>query len=554
VNLEADEPAGDVRAGAVLATASRPIAPPVDKVAVEPEHPRRGGRLDVLTVLFGLAAVAGLLLRLWPRSALWLDEAQTVAFAREPLLRIPSLLRTDGAPPLYYLMLHLWMAAFGSSTFGVRLFSVLCSVALVPVLALAARRYGGRAAVVPCVVLVAMSPFAIRYGTEARMYSLLMLLVGLLLLAVPWAVDRPGPRRAAVVALLAGSLLYTHYWALYLLAAGGVALAAAAWRWRSTARGAGCRWVLAGLAGGVVLWLPWVPSFLYQAANTGTPWAPSPSPSDVLNALPALAGGDRMSGIVLAIVLLVALLMALFARPVDAWRTELQWRPNAPAWLLVIVVVLSPSLAAAGGMLSGSAFVPRYNSVVFPVLVLVAAIGIGNVGGRPAKAVILGLACMAALPMTIDDARTARTPATSIAHRLEAQAEPGDVVVFCPDQLGPAVSRILESDDVHSLQEGVFPDWSSPDRVDWVHYEDRYQDGSPSAFAAEADRRAGSGSVWVVWSALYPPTESACTGLREALTGRRPVEQRIVADLPDDYLDHGALLRFPAESARNRER
>ena len=100
----------------------------------------------------------------------------------------------------------------------------------------------------------------------------------------------------------------------------------------------------------------------------------------------------------------------------------------------------------------------------------------------------------------------------------------------------------------------MFPDWRSPDRVDWVHYEDRYEDGSPAAFAAEADRRAGSGSVWVVWSALYPPTESACTGLREALVGRRPVEQRIVPDRPKDYLDHGALLRFPADSARNRER
>ena len=58
----------------------------------------------------------------------------------------------------------------------------------------------------------------------------------------------------------------------------------------------------------------------------------------------------------------------------------------------------------------------------------------------------------------------------------------------------------------------------------------------------------------MVWSALYPPTESACTGLREALVGRRPVEQRIVPDRPKDYLDHGALLRFPADSARNRER
>ena len=321
-----------------------------------------------------------------------------------------------------------------------------------------------------------------------------------------------------------------------------------------SASGLGARWLLAGLAGGFVLWLPWVPSFLFQAANTGTPWAPSASPADVLNTIPALAGGNRMSGIVLALVLVVLIPLALFARPLDAWRTELRWRPNWPVGLLVIVLLLSPTLAAVGGMVSGSAFVSRYSSVVFPVLVVVAAAGVANLGGRPAKAVVLGLTCVAALPTMIDEAHTARSPATWIAERLEAQAQPGDVVLYCPDQLGPAVSRMLEAADVEGLQEGVFPDWRAADRVDWVNYEERYEEGSPPAFAAEADRRAGSGSVWVVWSALYPPTESACTGLREALVARRPVEQRIVPDRPEEYLDHGALLRFPAEHARNRER
>ena len=238
----------------------------------------------------------------------------------------------------------------------------------------------------PCVVLLAMSPFAIRYGTEARMYALLMLIVAVLLLVAPWVVDRPGPRRAGVVALLAGLALYTHYWALYLLGAAAVVLVGAAWRWRSTRRGLGARWLLVGLAGGFVLWLPWVPSFLFQAANTGTPWAPSASPADVLNTIPALAGGNRMSGIILALVLLVLIPLALFARPLDAWRTELQWRPNWPVGLLVLVLLLSPTLAALGGMVSGSAFVSRYSSVVFPVLVVVAAVGVANLGGaRPRR-------------------------------------------------------------------------------------------------------------------------------------------------------------------------
>jgi hypothetical protein len=261
-----------------------------------------------------------------------------------------------------------------------------------------------------------------------------------------------------------------------------------------------------------------------------------------------------MSGVVMAFLLSLLVCLALFARPVDAWRTELNWRPRSPTGLLVLVLILSPTLAAAGGMISGSAFVPRYNSVVFPVLILLAALGVANLGGRPAKVLVLGLVCVTALPLTIDEARTARTPATWIVDRLEAQAQPGDVVIFCPDQLGPAVSRVLASRPIVGLQDGVFPDWLSPDRVDWVDYEERYEEGSASGFAGEADARAGSGAVWLVWSALYPPTEAACTGLREAMTDLRPVEQRMVPDLPDDYLDHAALLRYPPERADFRER
>src|SRR5690606_23311503 len=95
----------------------------------------------------------GVLLRLWPRTALWLDEAQSVAIARVPLRDLPATLQTDGAPPLYYAVLHVWMQLFGSGDWAVRSLSVLASLATIPVIGVAARRYGGRAAVWPAVVL-----------------------------------------------------------------------------------------------------------------------------------------------------------------------------------------------------------------------------------------------------------------------------------------------------------------------------------------------------------------------------------------------------------------
>ena len=44
----------------------------------------------------------------------WIDEAISVGIASHPLTEIPGALRQDGSPPLYYLLLHEWMALVGT--------------------------------------------------------------------------------------------------------------------------------------------------------------------------------------------------------------------------------------------------------------------------------------------------------------------------------------------------------------------------------------------------------------------------------------------------------
>src|SRR5918997_45198 len=45
----------------------------------------------------------------------WIDEGLSVGIADRPLADIPGALRQDGSPPLYYLLLHVWLAVAGSS-------------------------------------------------------------------------------------------------------------------------------------------------------------------------------------------------------------------------------------------------------------------------------------------------------------------------------------------------------------------------------------------------------------------------------------------------------
>ncbi|HEY4396774.1 MAG TPA: glycosyltransferase family 39 protein, partial [Acidimicrobiia bacterium] len=156
-----------------------------------------------------LVIVAGIVLRFVTQSDLWLDEALSVNISRLPYGDIPDWLRHDGAPPLYYFMLHAWTDAFGTTDFAVRSLSGVLSVATFVPMWFAGRRIAGRTGAWIAVLVLAASPFGIGFGSETRMYSLVMLLVTVGYLAVRRLLERPSLGRQAVVALITGLLLYT---------------------------------------------------------------------------------------------------------------------------------------------------------------------------------------------------------------------------------------------------------------------------------------------------------------------------------------------------------
>ena len=184
-----------------------------------PRHIPRRRRRSLIGAAIAAAVLVGVALRFWTTSDLWLDEALTVNIARLPLGDIGGALRHDGAPPLYYYLLHLWIQRFGEGDVAVRSLSAVFGIATLPVMWLAARRMAGRAVAWTALVFLATSPFGIRYGTEARMYTLVTLLTVLGYLALMSVLESPTPLRLLGLALVTGSLLLTHYWAIYLAAA-----------------------------------------------------------------------------------------------------------------------------------------------------------------------------------------------------------------------------------------------------------------------------------------------------------------------------------------------
>jgi uncharacterized membrane protein len=470
--------------------------------------------------LLGITVVAGIVLRLHSSSDLWLDEALTVNISKLPVGDLLRHLKHDGHPPLYYLLLHVWMRWFGSGDNAVRSLSTIFSILTIPPLVLIARRLGGKAMATATLVLVVTSPFAIRYATETRMYALEMLLVTLGWLAVHWAMERPTLGRLVPVSIVSGLLALAHYWSLYLLAALGIMLLI---KWR---RGdpAALRVAIALFAGGV-LFLPWLPSFLYQAKHTGTPWGTPDRPTTVVATMfTDWGGGPNGEAQFLGVGLFLLMGLAVTGRGLDTWRVELDLRTRVGVRTEAAMVALTLVLAMAVAYLTQSAFAARYTAVLVPLGLLIAAWGVKVFLDPRMRAVVLVLIALFGLVNGIRVDRTERTQAGMIARYISVQGDPGDVVAFCPDQLGPATMRLLAPGRFAYS----FPDASDPHFVDWVDYKKRNQAGKPQSFAQMLHDKAGAHTVWIVEQPGYRTYGTKCEKLvddeKELRSGAAVVE------------------------------
>jgi len=517
----------------VLGAETRPLA----CAAVRAETTRRLG-LGALA----LAVAVGVAFRLYTQSELWLDEALTVNIARLSPGDMFEQLRRDGHPPLYYLLLHYWMEVFGDGNEATRLLSGLFGIATLPLLYVAARRWAGRTVAVGAVVLFATSPFAVRYATEVRMYSMVTFLVVAGWLVLRRALDEPTPKWLALVALLAGLLALTHYWSFYLLAATGLVLL---WRWRRGSAAA-LKAAIALVVGGV-LFLPWLPSFLEQAGQTGTPWGRPERPTQIFFiSFTDWGGGPNGEAQMVGYGILILVLLALFARSRDRHHVELDLTTVPLARAEAGVVALTMAIACVASYAAAAAFASRYTAVVFPLVLALA--GLGAAAFAPNRKAWVGILVVLSLFGVVGMSRNARgerTQAGHIARYIREQGAPGDVVAFCPDQLGPSTMRLLPDTFVGL----TFPEGGDPNFVNWVDYADRQKERTPAQFAELVDAKATDAqTVWLVWSEGYRTVGKKCRRTVNALKKLRRGGAAVRASGPQ--FEHAWLYQYGPDPER----
>jgi hypothetical protein len=252
----------------------------------------------------------------------------------------------DQHPPLYYTLLHCWVQVLGDSQASVRALSALFGALTIPVAYLLGRRLVDEKVGLVSALVLAISPFHVRFAQEARMYTLLTLSGSLALYAFMGLLDshnrasvssrggkapvpiqplgrgggvsaghgsrscpeqgsfdarhKSGACRTRVLAwvgyvIFTATMLWTHNTAIFLPMALNLYIlgrsliqgrSSSAARRPAYSRGWWRRrWLMAQI-GILLLWLPWLPALVAQAVGVYRRfWLPAPTLGTVLSVI-----------------------------------------------------------------------------------------------------------------------------------------------------------------------------------------------------------------------------------------------------------------------------
>ena len=353
----------------------------------------------------------------------WIDEGLSVGIASFPLAEIPGVLRQDGSPPLYYVLLHVWIDLFGSSEAAVHALSVVFALLTIPAALWAGWTLFGRPAGWIAALLAALNPFLTIYAQETRMYSLLILLSIVATGTFVHAFVFRRRRYVAVFALVLAVMLYTHNWALFYIVGSAVALAFVV-RASGERRGVlGDAAIAYGAA--AALYAPWVPTLVFQALHTGAPWSKPPTPLDIVGAMSAVLSGQ---GALVALALAggTALVGGILRGPASAERT---------AVIALLAIAAGTLLSAWLYSQISPAWAYRYFGILLGPLLLLAALALPRAGRL--GLVALGLIILFWAPYQANDEKS---NAKEIRADLAAYVDPGDLVISTQPEQVPVLA------------------------------------------------------------------------------------------------------------------
>ena len=270
-----------------------PVSAPSGRAVPDGREPtlkrRHLPRVHEAVFIAGVVAI-GAALRFWKlgRDDFWTDEMATIQFASSVATTIQ-----DTHPPLYYLLVHLWLRIAPVDEVSLRLPSVILGIAAIALIYRFTAELFDAPTGLLSAMLLALSTMQLHYSQEARMYALLTFSVVL----SSWALLRfmrcpTAPH--ALLYLISGILLvYSHIFGLIVLCTQNVAFLYVMLASRKLTGRLLIVWscLQAGIGCSILPWL----AYLY--AHPGVErvnWIPPATLSNLVEIFVEIASGSRL--------------------------------------------------------------------------------------------------------------------------------------------------------------------------------------------------------------------------------------------------------------------
>ena len=371
----------------------------------------------------------------------WLDEVYALWFIDRPFGEaLHMIINPTNNGPLYFLLLWGWRRLTGPSDFALRYLSTLCSLITLPLLGQLVRRWFPRRVAATTLLLFTLSPFAIWYAQEAKMYALHTLLAVLSTYLLVSALERGRGWRWLGYGLTINLLGYSHFFGAFTIAAQGIAALLAPGR-----RGKSRLTYLITMAAVALPYLPVVRFALtilpgFELLDPSKHYVPLPKIFQHL----ALEFGFRLTWpIPQDHWLAVGVWLLVGAGLLVAWRRG--WRTGL--WL-TLLLLLPPLLFYPLSRLVG-VFTPKYFSGIFPIFLLLLALTVeaARRWRRPAAYLLLGglvLLVGRAHLRDLTEPAIQRTDWRYVASYLEEHGSPEDAIVIYTDYMERVLGHYYE--------------------------------------------------------------------------------------------------------------
>ena len=328
-------------------------------------HPR----LYISIVAILLLATAVRLVNISEQS-IWFDEGWSAYAAGQQTL-IDAARADLTNPPLYYVLLNIAARFFGESEFALRWFSTLIGLLGIAVAYRFAAELFGKRAGAYSALLLSMSGLLWWSAQEARMYTLLALLVTVC--AWAWHQLLHAPRRWAWVTLWAAelALLYSHNTGPIIVVWLN-AVTVLAWMTARSIKRSDWRIWLAGQVGVLLLWLPYLNLFgQLTSANSAVMSAPNVGLSllwDIWQGywlgIWSLVNQDMVLGVLCLLILLLYVVVV-------------RWRSASARWLVLHALMVTIGVVA-GLIILANELHARYLAMSVPLLLIPLGAGIAR--------------------------------------------------------------------------------------------------------------------------------------------------------------------------------